>query len=286
MYPLKCTPIVKTMIWGEESWQVSCRADAMSVIENGKLAGKTLADAGFSPEKFPLLVKIIHARDALSVQVHPGDEYVQARGNTGNTGKSELWYILEPPTDGEIILGLKEGTTRKQFEAAIANGTVESCLNRKKVARGDTIRIPAGLVHALTPGTVVAEIQQNSDITYRLYDFGRVDADGNPRKLHIEDALAVINFGNAGGGNLPFVVEVRETSGIYRPPNIRRDIVYICLEGSAIFSASGETVRLDSRESILVPAKVYDLMIEGNATILKAEPICPPPHSMSVKERP
>jgi len=217
LYPLLFTPIYKEMIWGGnrletmykriipsgktgESWDISCRTKEMGIIENGPAAGMSFIDY-ISQDKtnilgtrladnsnFPLLVKIIDANDTLSVQVHPSDGY------TSEPGKSEMWYILNPPTNGELIIGLKPGITASTLRQAYENGTIESCLSRLHVKSGDIVNIPAGLVHALTPGVIVAEVQQNSDITYRLYDYNRKDPNGNTRQLHIDDALAVTDF--------------------------------------------------------------------------------------------
>jgi len=192
-----------------ESWDITCRPSEMGVIENGHAAGQTLADhiaadrTGVlgtrlaNAENFPLLVKLIDANDYLSVQVHPNDDYAKAANGgqqSSDTGKTEMWYILTPPTDGHIIMGLKPGITAAALRAAYENGTIESCLNRLPVAAGDIVNIPAGLIHALTPGIMVAEVQQNSDITYRIYDYNRVGPDGKPRDLHIEESLAVADF--------------------------------------------------------------------------------------------
>ena len=189
-----------------------------------------------SVERFPLLVKLIDANDNLSVQVHPGDDYAQqfhnnfdalralyqscseigaaAKGRDGSggqwqptdTGKTEMWYILTPPTDGELIIGLKPGVTPDGLRLAFESGDMEPCLNRLPVSAGDIVNIPAGLVHALTPGAMVAEVQQNSDITYRMYDYNRVGPDGKPRALHLDEALAVADF----EGRIPRAV----TSGL------------------------------------------------------------------------
>jgi len=221
-YPLIFKPIYKEMLWGGnrlcrlfgrdlpyektgESWDISCREGEMSVIENGPAAGWTLEEyiahdtpgtlgtrlAGHA--RFPLLVKIIDANDNLSVQVHPDDAYACASGST-DVGKSEMWYILAPPTDGHLIIGLKPGITKEALRHAYESGTVESCLNYLPVSAGDIVDIPAGLIHALTPGVMVAEVQQNSDITYRLYDYNRTGLDGKPRQLHVDEALAVSDF--------------------------------------------------------------------------------------------
>ena len=225
-YPLLLTPIYKEMLWGGnrlntiynrtspyektgESWDVSCRPGEVSIITNGPAAGQTLADyiaqdkAGVlgsrlaNQKRFPLLVKLIDANENLSVQVHPDDNYARiaaAQGQVSDTGKAEIWYILTPPTDGHLIIGLKQGITADALRNAYKTGTAEDCLSRLPVKTGDIVSIPAGLVHSLTPGVMVAEIQQNSDITYRLYDYNRIGLDGKPRDLHIEEALAVTDF--------------------------------------------------------------------------------------------
>ena len=202
LYPIIFHPIIKTMIWGHESWDISCRPHEMGVIKNGAYAGMafeaylalnrthTMGTRLVDVTPFPLLVKIIDARDTLSVQVHPDDDYA-TKQNSIDPGKNEMWYILQPPTDGFLIIGLKEGVTREMLSHALQTNTVEDHLHRLSVKAGDIVNIPAGLVHALTPGAIVAEIQQNSDTTYRMYDYNRIGADGKPRELHIEHAQAV-----------------------------------------------------------------------------------------------
>ena len=201
-----------------ESWDITCRPVEMGIIENGSAKGMTFEDyinrdrVGtlgsriVGQERFPLLVKIIDANDVLSVQVHPDDKQLSPRHgeeqsgeaiqewNPQDTGKNEMWYILVPPTDGQLIIGLKPGITSEALSQAYKNGTVEDCLNRLPVRAGDIVNIPAGLIHALTPGVMVAEVQQNSDITYRLYDFNRIGLDGKPRQLHVDEAIAVTDF--------------------------------------------------------------------------------------------
>ncbi|MDR0272271.1 MAG: class I mannose-6-phosphate isomerase [Clostridiales bacterium] len=286
MYPIKFTSIIKEMIWGSESWDITCRPNEMGVIENGEFAGETcewlckkdraaVIGKNFAGiERFPLLVKIINVRDSLSVQVHPSDEYALANGET-DTGKSELWYVLKPPADGHLIIGLKQGITREKLSDACKNGTVENCLNRRKVRRGDIIEIPAGLVHALTPGTVVAEIQQNSDITYRLYDFGRIGVDGMPRKLHVNDALNVIDCENSAIEH--FTVEKQEISAqISVVSDVNAFSIYTCVEGSAIFETPTHVVPLETARSVFIPAKLgaYIIRPQGNeAALLKTTPI-------------
>lgn len=281
MYPLIFRPIIKEMIWGNESWDVTCRPQEMSVVENGELAGRTLASLFDFDERFPLLVKIITARENLSVQVHPDDAYARAKG-AADSGKSELWYILTPPDDGYLIIGLRPGVTRDILARAYETGAVEDCLARLKVSRGDIVKIPAGLVHALTPGTVVAEIQQNSDITYRLYDFGRLGADGKPRELHVADALDAIDYTNVRGKEIEhFTTEAIEISAPVQFYPRGEFSIFTCVEGEIIFETATHTVPLPSPRSVLVSASAGICTIrpaKKTARVLKSEPNCPTPH--------
>lgn len=219
-YPLKLKPIFKERIWGGqrlrtlfgknlppdksigESWELADLPEDKSVIINGPLAGRTIDQAirQFGPAlhtgrpgPFPLLIKLLDARQVLSVQVHP-DEQTCRRMGTGQP-KTECWYILEAPPDGMIYKGLKPGTTRRQFARAIAEGTCEDYLVAVPVKAGQCHFLPAGTPHAIGAGLVIAEIQQPSDTTYRLFDWNRVDpATGKPRLLRIEQALESIRF--------------------------------------------------------------------------------------------
>lgn len=301
LYPLKFRQIIKEMIWGSESWEITCRSLEMGIIENGELAGVSFSEFisknpvavlgldFFDGRPFPLLVKIIDARDALSVQVHPNDEYARLKGES-DSGKSELWYILTPPTDGELIVGLNRGVTREDLAKAYKNGTVEDCLSRIKVRRGDIINIPAGLVHALTPGTVVAEIQQNSDITYRLYDFGRDGADGKPRPLHVSDALACATYDTDDTQSLPSVrLEAGDSirgghfsvqklvlsAPLALQSNPEKFSIFICTYGCVFFETANHAVRLPAPRSVFIPAMLGEYIIrpEGESAILiKCEP--------------
>lgn len=187
-----------------EAWALSARPEAPSVATNGALAGIGLDCAAPAGEHkhFPMLVKLLHAADDLSIQVHPGDNY--AGLGVGESGKTELWFVLHACPGASIIHGLAPGATaadlaRAAAAAAIASSTSSTandallrCLRRVSVAAGDVVPIPAGTVHALGAGIVVAEVQQNSDTTYRLYDYGRLGLDGRPRQLHIDQALAAM----------------------------------------------------------------------------------------------
>jgi len=290
MYPIKFKPIIKEMIWGSESWDITCRQNEMGIIENGEYEGMAFVDfiakdrnavlGTKAGGNFPLLVKTIDARDVLSVQVHPNDEYARINGK-GDTGKSELWYILTPPTDGQLIVGLRDGVTRDILAKAYEDKTIEQYLNCMTVKKGDIINIPAGLIHALTPGIRVIEIQQNSDITYRLYDFGRVGTDGKPRELHVNDALAVVDYTAKNDVNVSpsehFTVEKLNVSELFRTSsNEQMFSVYTCLDGEAVFQTTSHTVELKETKSVFIPAGLGDYVIypQGeDVTLLKSEPM-------------
>ncbi|HFE65745.1 MAG TPA: mannose-6-phosphate isomerase, partial [Chloroflexi bacterium] len=224
LYPLTFTPVLKDYIWGgrhlealgrklppgiiAESWEIAAHEDGTAVVNNGRFAGKLLtevqAELGLDligkkcawaqeRSKFPLLIKLLDANRPLSVQVHPDDAYALAReGN--ELGKTEMWVVLRAEPGAEIILGVTKGTTPELFRAGIENGRLEPYLHRIKVKKGDHICVPAGSLHAIMSGLLIAEIQQNSNTTYRVYDWNRVGVDGRPRPLRIDKALDVINF--------------------------------------------------------------------------------------------
>ncbi len=186
-----------------------------SGFATGSFAGKKLSEAW--PEMppawagsriqtkapFPLLVKFLFPREKLSVQVHPDDEYARRHeAAAGGLGKTEMWYVVAAEPGAEIRVGLKPGVTPESFRRALFDGTVEDCLERVVVSAGDAIFVPAGTVHTLGPGSVLCEIQEHSDITYRVFDYNRRTPEGPPRPLHIQQALDVINFGEQSGGKL------------------------------------------------------------------------------------
>lgn len=217
MQPLLLKPPIKDYIWGgtklreqfgkesnlerlAESWELSCHKDGKSVISGGEFDGMTLEDfLKKHPEAirqsckeytdFPILIKLIDARDNLSVQVHPDNDY--ARKFEGDNGKTEMWYIVDCDEDSELIYGFKENISKEEFKTAIEKNTLLEKVNRVKVHKGDVFFIEPGTLHAIGKGILIAEIQQSSNVTYRVYDYGRVGADGKPRDLHIEKALDV-----------------------------------------------------------------------------------------------
>jgi mannose-6-phosphate isomerase len=227
LYPLTFTPALKDYLWGgrnlekmygrqlppdgpiAESWEISGHPNGPAVVDDGPLAGQSLPEvletlgadlvgkrAGWALErhKFPLLIKILDAEKRLSVQVHPRDDYALANEN-GELGKTEMWYILHALPGAQLILGLRPGVTPEVFHQAVADNKLDRWLHHLPVRAGDTVFVPAGMVHAILEGIIAAEIQQNSDTTYRIYDWGRLGADGKPRSLHVDKALDVIDFG-------------------------------------------------------------------------------------------
>src|ERR1700722_6763371 len=222
LYPLTFHPIFKERIWGGreleklygkkipadkiigESWEISDRPDDESVIANGKFAGKSLrwlmenharellGDAKPTSEnRFPFLIKILDAREKLSLQVHPpAAKAAELKGEP----KTEMWFIADAAPGAELFVGLKRGVTRAEFEKKIADGSVADCFHRVPVHAGDTMFLPSGRVHAIGTGLVIFEIQQNSDTTYRVFDWNRTGLDGKPRELHIAQSLASIDF--------------------------------------------------------------------------------------------
>lgn len=232
LYPFKLKPAVKEIIWGgdklkkeynksapfeklAESWELTVRPDGMNIIENGEYAGKPLGDIltndliakDYSGDRFPLLIKFIDARDKLSIQVHPSDEY--SLKNEGEYGKTEMWYIVEAEEGAELVFGLdgdQNGDYSKEiFDKAVKKGEFESLLHKVEVHAGDVFFIPSGLVHAIGAGILICEIQQNSNVTYRVYDYDRPGKDGKPRELHVDKAREVIvNYSPAQIDSLRF----------------------------------------------------------------------------------
>ena len=216
--PLFFRPIYQTVVWGGrriaerrqdvpagpigEAWDISDHPRGPSVVADGPLQGRTLSDlvrsapealvgAGFLGDTFPLLVKLIDARDRLSVQVHPDDLLASAIG-PGVRGKTECWYLLDH--GGELFVGTVPGTTRAAFEAGLASGQIEGLLQRFDTGPGDCVHLPARTLHAIGRNCLLWEVQQTSDITYRVYDWGRLGLDGLPRPLHVTESLATIDF--------------------------------------------------------------------------------------------
>ena len=331
---LRFEPVYKDYIWGgrrladygkvlpadgrvAESWELSCQANGLSIVDHGRHAGQILdalvrrdpvgmLGARLAAETggdFPMLIKLIDAQGDLSVQVHPDDR--AARRLEGVPyGKNEIWYVLHAPPGARLIAGLREGVTREELEACIAEGRTLDALQQVEVVAGDVINIPAGLVHAITAGLIIYEVQQSSDTTYRLYDYGRLGADGAPRPLHIEQALEVIDFeAAAGGAARPFAGYLRpahaEDLAVESGELSRRLLVlnrYFSVERQALAGRarwSGDTdqfriltvlegelalrwgedeaaqsLALERGRTVFVPAALGALEMEGEATLL------------------
>jgi mannose-6-phosphate isomerase len=245
LYPLTFDPVLKDYLWGgrylerlgrplpdgviAESWEIAGHKDGTTVVNNGPFTGRPLTEVhaelgldligrncAWAQErgKFPLLIKLLDANRPLSVQVHPSDAYALA--NEGNElGKTEMWVVLHAEPKAQLILGVKAGTTPEIFRQAIAEGQLEPYLHYLSVKSGDHICVPAGSLHAIMGGLLIAEIQQNSNTTYRVYDWNRVGADGRPRPLAVEKALDVINFGQVEPLITPPQL-ITEASGVRR----------------------------------------------------------------------
>ena len=232
----KLTPACKDYLWGgeklrekyhiesdceplAEAWMLSCHPDGMSRLAEGEMKGLTLPEAALKYpgnffgtrcaefEEFPMLVKLIDAKRDLSVQVHPDDEY--ARREEHQSGKAEMWMVLETEPGAALYYGFARAVSRDEIEKSLAENTLIDLLRRVPVQPGDVFYIPPGTVHAIGAGMVIAEIQQSSNVTYRLYDYGRLGADGKPRPLHVERSLAVLKPGPVEQDwDLPFQKEL------------------------------------------------------------------------------
>lgn len=315
-YPLFFKPVYKEIVWGGrnlerkfnrelptgrigESWEVCCHRNGKSVVLNGGFKGRTLEELivdyksqilgkrGSKYSTFPLLVKLLDANDKLSVQVHPDDDY--ALRFEGEFGKTEMWYVLDAKEGAQIIYGVKDGTDRDNFRKAIYDGCLDKYLNFVDVKKGDVFFIPSGTVHAILDGILIAEIQQNSDTTYRVYDWNRIDKDGNSRPLHIDKALDVINFGACKHGfddcNVIcddytlhtiskcsyFTVEKLCVKNRYRDRTLKETFfVYTSIEGSGKLFYYDECYDIPSGVSFLIPASMGEYTIEGNLTLLRS----------------
>ncbi|MBD5159988.1 MAG: class I mannose-6-phosphate isomerase [Ruminococcus sp.] len=297
MYIMKLIPSVKSYLWGgtrlirdygktgaemiSETWECSVHPDGLSMVENGIFSGRTLAEVlKLHPEfsgtentgAFPVLVKLIDAEKDLSVQVHPDDLY--ARIHENQKGKSEMWYILEADENSEIIYGFEENISPETARHSAYDGNITSLLHREQVHKGDIFYIPAGTVHALGKGIVVAEIQENSNVTYRLDDYGRTDENGNFRELHIEKALDVMNLSPVRKSgtvfNLPFTTEIVNTHEKYVfHINKKSFVILLFTDGTGIVRNSYNTVSVRKGDCIFIPADSGITEISGNTGFLK-----------------
>ncbi|MCD0473725.1 class I mannose-6-phosphate isomerase [Flavobacterium sp. EDS] len=314
LYPFQFEPILKERIWGGEklktvlnkpitskitgeSWELSTVEGDVSIVANGSLKGKTLT--GIIEElpneilgtkvykrfgkQFPLLFKYLDAREDLSIQVHPNDKLAKERHNS--FGKTEMWYIMQADADARIIVGFKENSSKEEYLENLNNNSLVSILDDVKVKSGDVFFLETGTVHAIGAGLVVAEIQQTSDVTYRLYDFDRVDAKGNKRELHVDLALDAINY-NKVDTYKKYDKELNKSNGVvdcsyfttnFIPLEGQVEVckskesftVYMCVEGSFCIEYNGEKFIYVKGDTVLIPATMNAFILNGKASILE-----------------
>ncbi|MGM0603169.1 MAG: type I phosphomannose isomerase catalytic subunit [Bacillota bacterium] len=306
-YPLKFDHKYVDKIWGGrklekyrddlpegdigESWDISAYDDRVSVVENGKLAGKNLRELcemfpvqmlgdELKNSEFPLLIKIIDAQAKLSIQVHPDENSAEGVGNI--SAKNEAWYVIDAEPGSYLIIGTKD-CSENEFKKAVENDEINDYVNKVEVKKGDVFFVKAGLLHAIGPGVMVAEIQQSSDTTYRVYDYGR------DRELHIDKAVEVIDFGfqtqrrkglkvENGNYNITyfclnekFALDMIEIKDKYiSSGNRERFCIYTAVNGSGTISWDDKSLELKETDSILIPAYAGEYSITGKLTLLKS----------------
>ena len=322
-YPMRLRPVPKEIIWGgqrlkdlygvdapfdriAEAWELTVRSDGMSVIDSGELRGMTLreylesnpaaAGSACSGGDFPLLIKFIDAHYDLSVQVHPDDTY--ARRNEGEAGKTEMWYVIDAAPDAALIYGFADGVTHEEFRRCCNGGNLTPLLNRVSIRRGEVYFIPSGQIHAICRGALIAEIQQNSNITYRLYDYDRTQPDGSKRRLHIDKALDVTKFytsgeietlqfdGRTGRRSAPQNTEVLCNCSYFRVSLLKtsaesavvfdtdrssfNSLLFTAAERTTV-SCGGCSAEVSPGDSFFIPAGAGKTVIEGKAEVLISE---------------
>lgn len=320
LYPLKFRPILKSLIWGGdklvkagkklpagmaadakigESWEISGVENDVSVVSNGFLKsndlqelietymGDLVGDEIYEKYglEFPVLIKFIDAQDVLSVQVHPDDEMAEQRH--GKRGKTEMWYVVDHEPGAFLYVGFNRKITRDEYLQAVKEGNLPDLLEKYEVSKGDTFFIPAGTVHAIGKGVVIAEIQETSDVTYRIDDWGRTGADGKPRQLHTEEAVDAIDYSyredykrvvapQPGGKRELVSTPFFTTNILWVDGDMVRDyapldsfVAYVCTEGEAEIKYEGGSEKLSAMQSILIPAEIDEVTVSGKATILE-----------------
>lgn len=301
-YPIKFSPILKEKIWGGdklktllhktssksnlgESWEISGLKGDTSVVLNGPLKGQALNELleekgsalvgkkihALFGNDFPLLVKFIDAKTELSVQLHPTDEIAKERHDS--YGKTEMWYVVQADEQAKINIGFEKNLSKEEYLNALSQGKITDILHFENVKKGDAFFINSGKVHAIGGGVLLAEIQQPSDVTYRIYDWNRKDAHGNARELHTDLALDAIDFEKKADYKLNYEKEQNRSSVIKKcehfttnylkvTQKLKKDlsaldsfIIYMCVEGEAVISVAGNSETLKKGETLLIPAE-------------------------------
>lgn len=307
---LKFKPILKDKVWGGEklikelqkksdrkdigeSWELSDVKGDTSIVSNGELKGKDLKELisefkedlmgekvyNHFGENFPLLIKFIDAKEALSIQLHPHDDLAKKRHNS--FGKTEMWYVMQADENANLIVGFQKEVTPKEYLHHLKNKTLTDILNIDEVKKGDVYFIPTGRVHAIGAGVLLAEIQQTSDITYRIYDWDRPNPDGTYRELHTDEALDAIDYSAKESYQTPYTKQQNKTSEIVTCPyfttnvlpiqgklsvnHSKKDsfVIYMCVEGSVEFTYKNQKELLKMGETILIPASIKTLEISS-----------------------
>lgn len=316
LYPMKLIAPLTDYIWGgnklkdeygkvtdltkvAESWELSCHKDGQSVIANGAYKGKTLNafieengkavlgknSEGF--EYFPILIKLIDAKDNLSVQVHPNNDY--ALKVEGEYGKTEMWYIVDCEPGAKLLYGFEKEISKDEFAQRIENNTLLEVTKAVEVKKGDVFFIEAGTLHAIGSGILICEIQQNSNTTYRIYDYGRVGNDGKPRQLHVEKAKDVTKLAPATRDWKPMGEPVKKEGAVdtllatceyFTVHEVKLDgvmkenaddssfICYTCLDGSAVIKTADDEVAVKKGESVFIPAGMGAYTVSGKAELI------------------
>lgn len=315
-YPIKFAPILKEKIWGGqklqsilnkssdlpnigESWEISDVEGDVSIISNGAFKGKSLKDLikthksailgkknyEVFKDKFPLLIKFIDAKEDLSIQLHPNDALAKKRHNS--FGKTEMWYVMQADTDSNLIVGFNQKVTPETYLEYLESNSLTEILNFDKVKSGDTYFIEVGRVHAIGSGVLLAEIQQTSDITYRVYDWDRLDDDGNARDLHNDLAIDAIDFNMDDNFRVDYVKDENQpnqmvscpyfttnflnvNTALHKENNTDSFIIYMCVEGEAQIKTSNTKESIKMGETLLLPAAIHHYEITSkNAKLLE-----------------
>ena len=297
----KFTPLLKTLIWGTESWQISgvAGSETLCSVSGDGITTKTINDLVLEQKEdllgkanyqrfgneFPLLIKFIDAHQDLSIQVHPTDEIAHRQGKP--RGKTEMWYVMDSAPTAKLYNGLKMQITPEQYKAMVANDTICDALAQYDVKEDDCFFIPAGRIHAIGAGCYLAEIQQTSDVTYRIYDYKRRDKDGNLRQLHTQEASESIDYTVLSDYQTHYTSKKNESVSLVECPyfntaaydltepmeidysELDSFVVLIGLKGECTLTIDGEEVTFHAGESILIPATAKEVRTEGTMKFLE-----------------